>query len=473
MITENIQLDVLSRKSFLIFAITTLVGSISLLWFTNEYILGLVFISFFIFLISFCLKIRIIILLLLIPFAHAGLGLDKLGGFGIFDIFSILFTLFFLFRLTLVDFFNLKKQTVLKYSVVMAIAFLPSLLNSFFFFSSLKTFVHLTISITMAYALYYYLTDDTDDKFILLLLKVFAVEAVLVSIVGIYQASASNTITGFLYGRTYFTFFGEVNYYAGYLLVSLPIIVRLIITEKSILTKVLIFFGSIIVTFAIISTVSRSAIFSLIIIALLFFLYILFRRGQRKFIAAIAISMFLMISGIIFTTDIGNKLIDFFTLTRRMETIIQGRDASVSQRQTILEIGMRMIEAHPVVGVGFGTFEENFDNYKHAELSTGYARSAHNTPLKIFAETGIIGLIASLIFIISLLYNLVRPLTLKNDRHREVVMLSLLVSIISFLIMSLTLDQLFEPHFWILSGIALAYIKVIKDNPLLINKKIE
>jgi O-antigen ligase len=144
--------------------------------------------------------------------------------------------------------------------------------------------------------------------------------------------------------------------------------------------------------------------------------------------------------------------------------LIQGHDVSVTQRQKIFDVGLRMISAHPIVGFGFGTFETNFDSYKLAELSTGSARAAHNTALKIFAETGFIGFAASLFFIFSLFYNLIRPLILMADHSQKVILISILVSIISFLIMSLSLDLLFEPHFWIISGIALAYIKVLKNN---------
>jgi O-antigen ligase len=464
MISEDLKQEVRIKKTLWIFPISILLYSVTVLLVANEITLGLMFISLLVILMSFYINARILFLLLLIPFAHAGLGIDKLGGFGVFDIYSIWFILIFFIYIISVSNFNLKNQTVSLFSLLMILAFVPSLLNSTFLFESFKAFIQLSISIGMTYALYYYLSEEIDGKKIVVLLKVFAFEAIVVSIVGIYQASASSTLSGYLYGRTYFTFFGEVNYYAGYLLFSLPIIVGLFITERSLIIKLLLFFGIVIVTSAIISTVSRSAIFSLIAMALLLLLFLLFRRGSRKFITMISISVFVTIIIIIFTTDVGNKLIDFVTLSKRMETIIQGHDVSVTQRQKIFDVGLRMINAHPIVGFGFGTFERNFDSYKLAELSTGSARAAHNTALKIFAETGFIGFIASLLFIFSLFYNLIRPLTLMTDRNHKVILLSLLVSLASFLIMSLSLDLLFEPHFWITSGIALAYIKVLKNN---------
>jgi O-antigen ligase len=121
-----------------------------------------------------------------------------------------------------------------------------------------------------------------------------------------------------------------------------------------------------------------------------------------------------------------------------------------------------MIESHPVAGVGFGSFEEIFERYKESYLSTGFKRSAHNTYLRVAAETGIIGFSALVVFLVSLLRTVLHGIRLTRRTPFEVMFLSVAFSLGTFLLMSATLDQMFEPHFWVMVGIALAYGSFLK-----------
>ena len=40
-------------------------------------------------------------------------------------------------------------------------------------------------------------------------------------------------------------------------------------------------------------------------------------------------------------------------------------------------------------------------------------------------------------------------------------MFSIIASLGTFALMSLTLDQLFEPHFWVVAGVAIAYAQKV------------
>jgi len=119
----------------------------------------------------------------------------------------------------------------------------------------------------------------------------------------------------------------------------------------------------------------------------------------------------------------------------------------------------------PIIGVGFGTFEKTYDWFKGGYLSTGNERSAHNTALRLFAETGLIGLLTALAFVGSLLIAGIRFLRTRREDPEWFMVFSLVLSLVSFFMMSLTLDQMFEPHFWITAGIVLAFLHLSHKEP--------
>jgi O-antigen ligase len=73
------------------------------------------------------------------------------------------------------------------------------------------------------------------------------------------------------------------------------------------------------------------------------------------------------------------------------------RDASVVDRQDILRRTVRMIADHPLVGIGLGTYDDVvYSQYGHTTAQRFFRRGlhAHNTPLHILTETGVLGFLA-------------------------------------------------------------------------------
>ncbi len=86
----------------------------------------------------------------------------------------------------------------------------------------------------------------------------------------------------------------------------------------------------------------------------------------------------------------------------------------------------KMINEHPFLGVGLGTFMANFSKYLPG-LNISYA---HNCYLQIWAETGIFSLVSFMIFVISLLFLSIK----KFLNSRDFLLLGLLSGIAGFLV---------------------------------------
>ena len=63
-----------------------------------------------------------------------------------------------------------------------------------------------------------------------------------------------------------------------------------------------------------------------------------------------------------------------------------------------------VIEANPVLGVGANNYAVWFEQYIGPELDAQRIRTVHNKYLLVWAETGIVGLVAFLGFLLSAIY---------------------------------------------------------------------
>ncbi len=404
-------------------------------------------------------RYRLAILIGLLPFSHAGVGIEALPGFGVYDFYSlwylgIVFTRWIYGGVTL-----RRLPSPILAASALVLVFIPSLLNSPPMFEFIKAMVQLIISVGTLVAVYAELQEEADGQFSLALLRLFAIEAAGVALYATYQTYTASSIITVLSGRVSAAFFEEVNYFAGYLLMAIPLAVAFLFVSRGGGRRILYGLTAAALAAGVIATVSRSGIAVLVLIALTYPFYF-FIRGTRRIVAGLAIIVgFVGVVVVLLTSDLGSRFVDLFTLSRRFESFLSGRDTSLEQRQEILRIGFDMAAAHPIVGNGFGSFEQTFDSYKGSSLSTGFARSTHNTLLRTFAETGVVGLLGSLVFLGSLVGTVIRSFRRFPGERAHMMVFGLGLSLGSFLVMSLTLDQMFEQHFWVVAAVGISLFR--------------
>lgn len=75
------------------------------------------------------------------------------------------------------------------------------------------------------------------------------------------------------------------------------------------------------------------------------------------------------------------------------------QDWVVAQRAALMLTGLLMFQAHPVVGIGPGGFGEHMEQFGlQVSWLWDFVGSAHNTYVQMAAETGLVGLVALLVF---------------------------------------------------------------------------
>ena len=206
-------------------------------------------------------------------------------------------------------------------------------------------------------------------------------------------------------GRLFSTF-GNPNYVAGYLIGTLPLAFIGFISLKAKLGK-MVLAGSIIVSYtAILMTYTRASWLGLLAAALLTGVLVAFYRGNGLFKRnrswLVGLAAILLAITVVYSTE--NPL--NWEGRNIMARAATGFD--IAQHQPRLLIWRSAIEIgrqHPFIGAGIGTFGVNYsaaqgrvlaqENARHLIPQAKKSINAHNDPLHLFAETGIIGLFAA------------------------------------------------------------------------------
>jgi len=252
------------------------------------------------------------------------------------------------------------------------------------------------------------------------------------------------------YGRgKVFGLFGNVGYFAEYLILPLPIAISLFFVNKNKIKKTILLIGILAMTGALLVTFSRGPYLGLGVS--LIFMIILFISSRSKKSTQIKKKLFMVtllaISIIIFLFAVPTLLNKSGTVISKIKeraSITQLiNEFSFGRRATIYKFTTLMIKDHLLVGSGLGTFKYNtlryqakfFDQGQNRILYTyGIADKAHNEYLQLGAELGIIGLGIFIWLIISYFnYGFKKLKNIKN-KYKQGIIIGLMGSVTAFLI---------------------------------------
>jgi O-antigen ligase len=141
-------------------------------------------------------------------------------------------------------------------------------------------------------------------------------------------------------------------------------------------------------------------------------------------------------------------------------------------RTDIWNVGWRMVEAHPVRGIGSGNFPHASIHYflepgalQYGEFFIDHPKVAHNMYLHVLAELGIVGLamFVSLIgFSVVATINAAQRFQRAGDRDMELLARGLVVGILGLLAADFFLSGQFSKQLWILLGLGPALLALSK-----------
>jgi O-antigen ligase len=236
------------------------------------------------------------------------------------------------------------------------------------------------------------------------------------------------------------------NILAGFLAISLLLIIGLISVEKNLRKQIALTFIFIVNYIAMFLTASRSAAIAFLIG---FFVFVLLTRKQKQIDFKPLIFKFLII--IITITAVAGALLPEF-MTSRFSTTARLEEKSIDERVTGFNDAWKIFKTNPLVGVGYGNYTLALSQIKPSLPGFLY-QPVHNVYFLILTEYGLVGL-AILIYLIAGVILLFRKKILALNF--QPLTLSFLAALIALLTIGLFDHYLLSFYF----GIALTSVVV-------------
>jgi O-antigen ligase len=164
-------------------------------------------------------------------------------------------------------------------------------------------------------------------------------------------------------------------------------------------------------------------------------------------------------------------LVGFFTFVASPDQRARVTEVSGgSGRSDIWTVGWRMVQAHPVRGVGVGQFQTSAVHYllapgaiERSDLIVDKPKVAHNIYLHVFAELGIVGLLGLLCilgFSLRCALRAARIFERCRDFGLEVISRAVFVGLVGILTADFFASEQFSKQLWLLLGLAPALLSI-------------
>jgi O-antigen ligase len=150
---------------------------------------------------------------------------------------------------------------------------------------------------------------------------------------------------------------------------------------------------------------------------------------------------------------------------------------STSGRSDIWKVGLRMVRAHPIIGVGSGNYSVVEPHYfaitpgqlTRGDLIVDRRFPAHNMYLHIQAELGIVGLVLFLGVLglsLAAAVKAVRLFRAQGDRSLEILGRALVVALIGVLAADFFLSDQYDKQLWLLLALGPALLAIARQGAL-------
>jgi O-antigen ligase len=298
-----------------------------------------------------------------------------------------------------------------------------------------------------------------ERKHVVWLLGVFVVGALLSVLWGLTQAKVANSSSALQVGRlTGATV--EANVLATLLIVCMVFASALALRARGPAARALSVCAALAAAAAFFGTFSRGGIIAFLVAILTGCVY--GGRWRRVFVAL----------------AIGVALVGAVVLHDTTSTAAQRLTSTdTSGRSDIWTVGLRMVRAHPIVGIGSGNYTIAEPHYlltsagtvKNVNLILTSPHVAHNIYLNVLAEMGIIGLALFLSVIALSIRSAVRAVTLfraSGDRSMEILGRALVIVIIGILAADFFVSDQYSKQLWLLLGLGPALLAIARGSAL-------
>ena len=301
------------------------------------------------------------------------------------------------------------------------------------------------------------------------------------ALLGIYGIFQYQGIDFSFWGRNVrrlqiFGLFGNVNYFAEYLIVPLSIAVPLFFTSNNRIKKVLLLIGILSMGTTLIVTLTRGSYLAFAI-ALIFMVFLFLLSGGKGIIKKNKKIILLLLTAVIVATLLFiipnplNKPDTLFSKIKERISISQfTQGQSIIRRFAIWKFTTPKIKDHLLLGSGLGIYKYNtlryqahfFEQGQNRSLYPyGFASKAHNEYLQFWAEIGIIGLAIFIWLMIAYFNYGIRYLKKENNKQKKGMVIALMGAVVAVLVDGIFGFPLHLPATVALFWLALALTMVI------------
>jgi O-antigen ligase len=202
--------------------------------------------------------------------------------------------------------------------------------------------------------------------------------------------------------RVYGTF-DQPNPYAGYLNMALVVTLALVLLGKDWLTRIIAGVAACLIGGAFALTQSRGG--QIALLAALTFILLAGIPRIRMWVRIVIVGLLVIIEGMaagFLPLYLFNQADSFLGLNQISLQDPNPQNYSTAERLAHWIAGIHMYLAHPILGVGIGNYPDAYASY-YVTIFVNSLGQAHNYYINIAAETGTIGLVIYLFFIVSML----------------------------------------------------------------------
>ena len=256
----------------------------------------------------------------------------------------------------------------------------------------------------------------------------------------------------------------SANYFALVLIIAVPLAADWLVRERRLAKRLAGAWALASILAAIVYTYSRGGIVALAATALPMAAWI--PRPQRMRWAVAAGGAALVGAALVAPTDYGQRL----SALGQVADVVHGdapSESALRGRLSEVTSAALMFVDHPVIGVGYGNFEEYYHRYARGLALDGRReeRQAHSLYLEVAAETGVMGLLGFAALLAYPIAGLLRTHAWlqRQGRLRDAQRVAAFgISLFGYLMGSLFLHLSYPRYFWLLLGIALG-VAALRD----------
>jgi O-antigen ligase/Tfp pilus assembly protein PilF len=332
--------------------------------------------------------------------------------------------------------------------------------------------------------LYFVITNSiNDERQINHILDILLLVGGLFGIYGIFQYNGIDlSFWARNVGRQQvFGLFGNVNYFAEYLIVPLPIAVSLFFASRNKFKKILLLIGIVAMGASLTFTFTRGSYLSFgSALIFMFFLFLIshgkgFIKNNKKIFIIILVAIIIITFLFVVPTPLNKSGTVISKIKERVSITQLINEFSFGRRIAIWKFTGMMIKDHPLFGSGIGTYKYNTLRYQAEFFAQGENRSlyphgfadkAHNEYLQLWAELGIIGLGIFIWLMISYFSFGLKILRKIKDEYRQGIIIGLMGAVVAVLVDGIFGFPLHLPAtivlFWLALGLTVA-IGLLKD----------